>query len=149
MCCSEKKRSCQHRKPIRCSSSLIPVDTANKMIASYLNGIGYTHNDTTLRSMSIDADLLKDYLNTSVGQPEVKYIKIMFAHTLDYINSGKEGVDAGMLSGALTLIMTGYDVDGNYVTGENAIINKAIPCPNNCPPGIAADPFIPISPVRK
>ena len=123
-------------------SELIPVDSANKMLGSYLSSIDYAGNDSTLRSISLDACMLRDYLNSLEGQ-ELVGVKVMFAHTLDYINAGHVGEDAGYRSGALTLLLAGYDESGNYYLPENGIFNKGVPCPTHCPPGAAGNPFIP------
>lgn len=111
----------------------ISKDTANKMIGSYLQSI---ESDTAgdkapnLNSLIMDADLLRHYLNNR----EIKNVKVMFAHTLDYVNSGHAGQYAGMSSDALTIIVAGYDREGNYVFGPvNTVPNHAVPCPRNCP----------------
>src|SRR3954465_9734743 len=42
-------------------SHSIPVDTANKIIQSYLTGVGYPSVDTAIRALSFDADTLRAY----------------------------------------------------------------------------------------
>jgi hypothetical protein len=112
----------------------IPVDSANKMINSYLYSINSTVNDSDLRSLIINADSIRAYLNVN---PNIRNVKIMFAHTLNYINAGYGGQYAGYQSGALTIIMAGYDGSGNYVymsMGSGAmVIDHALPCPASCP----------------
>lgn len=134
LACKEKKENY--------TGHTIPVDSANKMLGSYLNSIGYIDNDSTLRSLSFDADVLRSYLTANPGGLNITNIKVMFAHTLDYINEGHGGVNAGYRSGALTLVMAGYDSEGNYILFNNAIVDNAIPCPVNCPPGDAGNPLI-------
>lgn len=138
---------CKHKKPRDGNSladAIIPVDSANKMLSSYLNSIGYADNDTDLRSLSFDAAALRHYLNTPASGAEITELKVMFAHTLDYINSGNSNLSAGYGSGKLTLIIAGYDSGGNYVFPDNDhVFNKAMPCPENCPPGEAGDALLP------
>lgn len=111
----------------------INLDSANKMLLSYLNSINYTQNDSDLRSIIIDANALRAYLNSEQGQNITK-MKLMFAHTLDYINNGGQNQNAGYRSGELTLILAGYSGAGNYIyyTG-NKVLDHGTPCPTICP----------------
>lgn len=123
----------------------IPADTANVMISSYLRSINYQLNDTDLRSVIIDADSLRAYLSDA----GVTKIKIMFAHTLDYINNGGRDQPAGYKSTALTFVIAGYDKDDNYLFylptgGSGLVLNHAMPCPMNCPTtGTASQDLLP------
>lgn len=124
--------SCTPRK-VEVPEGYVGKDTANKMIASYLAS---TAGDTAnlpapkLNSLIMDADLLRHYL----GNPDITKVKVMFAHRLDYINSGHGGQDAGLRSDALTIIIAGYNKAGNYIfSSGNAVPNHATPCPRNCP----------------
>jgi len=120
-------------------SRMIPVDTANKMILSYLNSINYQSDDTKLRSLIYNADSLRKYLSDT----SIKNVKLMFAHTQDYINSGGLNVNCGYTAGALTIIIAGYNAAGNYVTPNNTVADRAIPCPTVCPVnGTAANSLI-------
>ena len=116
-------------------SRFIPVDSANKMISSYLNSIDYQHNDTDLRSLIFNADSLVTYLTTT----GLTNVKLMFAHSLEYINNGGQDKYAGYQSGALTLIVAGYDTSGNYVyysyssTSPGMVLDQSMPCPTSCP----------------
>jgi hypothetical protein len=114
------------------TSGFIPIDSANKMINSYLYSINYSSNDSDVRSFTINADSLRAYLNSS----GIKSIKISLAHTLAYINAGNEGRYAGYQSGALTIIISGYNSTGDYVyfNGSN-VLDHASPCPTSCPGG--------------
>ncbi len=68
-------------------SQAISISEANQMIGSYLSSINYAANDTTLRSLSFDADTLRSYLNdTSHGK--IVTLKFMLAHTPNYLASG-------------------------------------------------------------
>ncbi len=120
-------------------SKFISVNDANKMINSYLYSINYQTNDTDLRSFSIDADSLRAYLAIST----VKKVKLIFAHTLDYITTGNMGNYAGYQSGALTLIIVGYDTSGNYVYyTDGKVLDHVIPCPYTCPSGTAGSELL-------
>ncbi len=117
------------------TSRFISLDTGNKMLTSYLNSISYVGNDTDLQSLIFNADSLRAYLSN----PAIVSVKFMFAHTLDYINNGGSGQNAGYLSGELTLIVAGYDTLGNYVyynypeSPVNMVLEHAMPCPASCP----------------
>jgi len=113
------------------------------MLTSYLNSIHYTQNDTYLRSVIFDADSLRRLLNDN-SHGEIKHIKIMFAHTLDYINGGHADQMAKYRSGALTLIIAGYDDEGNYIYYPlGKVLNNGIPCPTSCPAtGTATDDLL-------
>lgn len=124
-------------------SLFIPKDSANKMITSYLTSISYQNNDTDLRSFIIDADSLRKYLNdTSKGK--ITNVKLIFAHTLAYINAGGYGVNAGMQTGAITIIVAGYDANNNYIyANTNMVLDHMKPCPYSCPSGNAANNTLP------
>lgn len=110
----------------------ITKDTANKMIGSYLTSIAGSSDvqNPDLNSLIVDADLLRDYLK----DPEIKRVKVMFAHTLEYINAGHRGQNAGYKSAALTIVFAGFGKDGNYIFAPgNMVPNHAVPCPRNCP----------------
>lgn len=111
----------------------IPVDTANRMIMSYLNSINYGVNTAAPRSLIYDADSLRAYLNdTSKGK--ISYIKFMFAHQLDYINSGHEGQRPDSNTNAITMIIVGFDANNNYVLNRNnMVLDNCTPCPKHCP----------------
>ena len=121
-------------------SQFIPADSANEMINSYIYSIEHsaTH-ESDIHSFSIDADSLRKYLMHT----ELKHVKLIFAHTMDYIHSGYRGVYAGMQSGAVTIIIAGYDNAGNYVyhNGGN-VLDHCIPCPTSCPSGNAGDDLL-------
>lgn len=119
----------------------IPVDTANKMIQSYLNSITDSGSaNVQLQSLIMNADALREYLNDT----SIKEVKVMFAHTLNYINSGNGGQYAGYKANALTIIFAGYNSAGNYVIApENMVPDGTKPCPPSCPvTGTASNPLI-------
>ncbi|RQO29649.1 hypothetical protein DBR32_15435 [Taibaiella sp. KBW10] len=124
---------------------LISKETANRMIQSYLVSVGANNTTTAdtpnLYSLIMDAEKLRTYLNN----PDIKGVKIMFAHTMDYINSGKEGLPCGLKSGALTVVIAGFDKDGNYIYAPgDRVPDRAKPCPVSCPTeGSAKDNLLP------
>jgi hypothetical protein len=119
-------------------SNLIPIDTANKMISSYIKSL--QDNDGNLHSLILNAETLRQYLKDS----SIKEVKVIFAHKLSYINSGHEGEPAGLKSNALTIILAGYRSDGTYVLSQGyKVPNRARPCPNACElTGNAANDFL-------
>ncbi len=113
----------------------IPKDSANKMINSYLGSIHYPGNDSDLRSLIIDIKQLSEYLKStgSAGSKPAK-IKLMFAHSLNYINNGGLNQNCGYQSGDLTLVVALYDSAGNYIyNGGNKVMDHLQPCPSSCP----------------
>jgi hypothetical protein len=127
------------------SCNYIPIDSGNKMISSYLNSINYQQNDTDLYDLIYNADSLRSYLSDK----RIVSIKFMFAHTLDYINSGGKDQYAGYQSGALTFVIAGYDSNSNYVffyapkSLQAMAMDHCQPCPHNCPTtGSAASDFL-------
>jgi hypothetical protein len=112
-------------------SSSISIDTANKMIGSYLQSVGYPQRDTTIRALSFDADTIRNYLANN----DIKTLKFFLGHQLSYLNGGTNrfGKNIGMAPGKLTIIMAGMDDDGNIVHNwNNGVYEHAFPCPNAC-----------------
>lgn len=110
-------------------SSFIPMDSANKMLNSYLSSIDSSNNDSAIHYMVCDADSLRAYLNDT----RIRKVKLMFAHTLEYINEGNYGKNAGYTNGNLTIIIAGYDVNGTYIyRNGNCVLEHFGPCPNYC-----------------
>jgi hypothetical protein len=129
--------SCKCRRD-ETSSHRIPVDSANKMIGSYLNSIEGT-GDNTLHSLIFNAEELRAYLNDPL-RSDVTNIKLSFAHTLNYINSGNGNQDAGYTAGAFTIVISGYDEEGNYILmNDNCVLDFGVACPSNCPPSGSAN----------
>lgn len=125
--------------------SAIPLDSANKMINSYLTSVNSDTDSTKIQSLIFEAEPLRFYLNSMAESENITHVKLMFAHSLDYINSGQGGTNAGYQTGAFTIIISGYDEAGNYIfyPGGTAL-NKASFCPIACPPGAAGSPTFPI-----
>src|SRR5690606_16176584 len=119
--------------------TFIPSDSANKMIQSYLTST--TGNPDDLRALILDADSMKSYLTDT----SIRHLKVMLAHTLNYINDGNNGRPAGYESGALTIVVAGVNSLGDYVfIHGNGVMNMAAPCPYLCwGSGTAASDLLP------
>jgi hypothetical protein len=125
----------------RVFSKFIPIDSANKMIGSYLNSLHDT--DSSLKALTVDMCQLNRYTEQLTTQDHITNLKLIFAHTLEWINSGHANQDAGYKTGALTLIIAGYDSLGNYVYfNGNSVLEYMAPCPTSCPSGEAGQPFL-------
>lgn len=110
-------------------SQSIPVDTANRMLQSYLNSVGYPALDTALRSLSFDADTLRAYLQN----PDIVTMKFMFAHKQTYINAGNYSKASGMNPAAITMIIVGLNQNDQYVRNNKAgVYDHLYPCPSEC-----------------
>jgi hypothetical protein len=117
-------------------SSFISTAEANVMINSYLASINSSANDTDIRSFSINADTLRAYL----ADTTVTHLKLMFAHTQNYANSGNYGVHAGYQSGAITIVIAAYNTGtGHYVYHNGNVMDHCVPCPYTCPSGTAGN----------
>ena len=109
----------------------IVKDTANMMIGSYLESVAGDSGASVpnVRSFILDAALLRHYLENE----EIAQVKVMLAHTPESIHSGGN-TDAGFRSDALTIVVAGFDLTGDYVYwGNDMVPNHATPCPRNCP----------------
>ncbi|WP_118973941.1 hypothetical protein [Taibaiella koreensis] len=118
--------------------NFISIDSANKMLGSYLFSINAdADNNSNVQSFIMDADAIREYLS----DPAIKKVKIMLAHNLKYINEGNSGVNCGYKSGGLTVIMAGYDAQSNYIFAPgNKVMDNSVPCPSICPSnGTASD----------
>ncbi len=121
----------------------IPVDSANKMIGSYLGSIDYQNNDSSLQSLVIDATELKRYMDTMSSTNRITKFKIMFAHKLTYINSGHQNHAAAYNRNAFTIVIAGVNENGNYVIFPTSkVFDNSMPCPTSCPSGTASNPLI-------
>ena len=127
----------QERAIIPLPEGYLYKDTANRMIQSYLTSLSSvtpSPADSNLRSLAMDATLLRDYLSDTA----IKTVKLMLAHTQLYIHSGHEGTPAGYDATALTIILAGFDHSGNYIYKTGAYVpDHCIPCPHLCPAGQA------------
>lgn len=115
------------------ASALISLDSANKMIGSYVSSVqSGEQGSANVKSFIIDANTLRDYLNSDNGKSITK-MKISLGHTLDYINRGAAGRPCGYQNGALTILLSGIDQNGDYVFYKNQVLDHAMPCPTACP----------------
>lgn len=117
----------------------IPKDSANMMIESYMNSFGSTPPDENVSSWTLDAEALRNYLSDY----NIKHVKVSLAHTQSYMAQGHTNQPAGYKNDALTIVVSGYDNDGNYilVDGER-VMDRVKPCPSMCPAGPAGHPTI-------
>lgn len=123
--------------------SFISIDSANKMIGSYLNSTSGATGDTSLRSLIVNMDQIRLY-DTCTGVKRIEKLEIKFAHTLEYINAGHGSQNAGYKSGALTVVLVGINSAGDYVYFDNGlVIDHTTACPYTCPPGTASNPLLP------
>jgi hypothetical protein len=119
--CGDTKRNVKDQSE-NCSNvnSYIPIDSANKMISSYLNSIQYQNNDTDVRAFVVDANAIRCYLNSNVGKNVVN-LKVFLAHNAEYANSLDSNKNCGYNVKGLTLVITGFDSLGNYVIYPNGV----------------------------
>lgn len=95
----------------------VPVATANGYITQYIDDY-YTPGIMPVKSLIMDAGLLRDYLSNT----DITNVKFML------------GVRPFGMGETITLVVAGYDVDGNYVlTDSGEVLDQANPCPTNCP----------------
>ncbi len=112
-------------------SKSISLDSANRMISSYVTSVGYPLVDSAVRSVAVDADSLRAYLSNT----NITAVRFYFAHQLSYINGGLDrfGRNIGMKPGALTVVIAGVDNDGALVRNSSGgVYEHAMPCPNSC-----------------
>ena len=113
-------------------SPFVHLDSANKMLSSYLNSLSISDPEPDLHSLIIDANALRYYLENQ----NITQLKIMFAHQLDYINNGGLNEYAGLRSDAITIVIAGINENSDYVyTPAVTALDNAKPCPYNCPNG--------------
>lgn len=138
---NNQSQSSEVEEEVNTGVNFIPLDTANLMIGSYLESVGHEFNPDTLLSWSVDAASLRAYLKHN---PTIQGIKFMLAHKQSYI-ADNYGKPAGFSPSALTMVIAGYDSEGNYkFYGTNLVLNRLAPCPPSCPHGSAADPLFTI-----
>lgn len=121
-------------------SKSIGIDTANRMIASYLESVGYPYADTSIRSLAFNADTLRAYL----ANPNITDVKLYLAHQITWLDGGpnRYGKNIGTQPGKLTVILVGLDNNGAVVRNSaNGVYEHALPCPTSCGSS-ASDPYI-------
>jgi hypothetical protein len=130
-----------HRPPTNPPPGYITIDSANKMVSSYLGSVGFPATDTAVRCFTYSAKELRYMLDSLPQSNTLVSIQIKMGHNLDYINSGHAGEFAGYNTEGITLLMVGVNAAGNYVYANSKVMNHGRPCPTNCPNGTAASPF--------
>lgn len=99
-------------------SPYISVDSANVMLESFQSGL--SSND--VQSFIVDADALRYYLNNS----NIKHLKVMLAHDLDYVHGGNSGKAAGYNANGLTIVIAGFNKDNNYIyTSQGGVLTRS------------------------
>lgn len=105
------------------------------MIDSYITSIDPVQNPNEIHSLLCNVDTLLSYYR---AHPEIQYFKLSFAHNLNYINNGHYGVRPVPNDNALTVIISGVDISGNYVLmADGSVIDQLTPCPDQCVKGSA------------
>ncbi|HTN16143.1 MAG TPA: hypothetical protein VL092_00575 [Chitinophagaceae bacterium] len=128
-------------KPTNPPPGYITIDSANKMVSSYLASVNFPATDTAVRCFLYSAKELRYLLDSLPQSASIENIEIKMAHTLDYINNGHAGQFAGYNQAGITLLMVGVNAAGNYVYANSKVMNHGRPCPTNCPNGSAAAPL--------
>lgn len=112
----------------------VSVATANGYITKFITDY-FDAGTVPVKSMIMSADLLRDYLSN----PAIENVKFML---------GARDIDEnGTPTEVLTLVVGGYDVNGDYVlTQQGNIMDNMAPCPKSCPTiGNAANDHIIVS----
>lgn len=106
----------------------VTVTAANQYIADFITNY-FTPGTVPVKSMILDAGLLRTYLSNT----NIQNVKFML---------GERPI--GTNEKTLTLIVAGYDADGNYVlTQDGMVLDHLAPCPHQCPTlGNAASDYI-------
>lgn len=99
----------------------VSVSTANDYITTYIDNY-FDTGKTPVKSMIMSADLLRGYLSNS----NIENVKFMLG--------ARTVTDNGVDTEVLTLIVAGYDANGNYILTQNGmVLDQTKPCPPNCP----------------
>lgn len=96
----------------------IPVNEANQYIDSHISEF-FNTGKYPVKSFIFDAGLLRDYL---VANPEIQNMKLMLGVRPDSTGNNTS-----------TMILVGYDADGNYIKTNGMVLDQAGACPYNCP----------------
>lgn len=108
----------------------VTVETANGYIEDFIAKY-FDTGKVPVKSMIMGADLLRNYLNDN----NIENVKFML---------GEKTVDVnGTPTKTLTLVVAGYDSNGNYVLDNGMVPDHSTPCPTACPTvGNAANDLI-------
>lgn len=100
----------------------ITINDANTYIDSFISSY-VTPGDFPVKSFIFDAGLLKTYLNDN---PDIVNMKFMLGE--------KEFDVEGTATMLPTLIIVGYDANGNYIkSSPGKVLDMSKPCPPFCP----------------
>lgn len=100
----------------------ITVNDANSYINSFIANY-VTPGDFPVKSFIFDAELLKNYLDNN---PDIINMKFMLGE--------KEFDVDGTPTTLPTLIITGYDANGDYIKSSvGKVLDMSKPCPPFCP----------------
>ena len=119
------------------NSIFISKDAANQMISSYIYSTNST-SETDTKSFSVNADSLRAYL----ADGNIKNVKLIFAHTSEYMNAGNTGLYCGTQAGAITIVIAAYNASGDFVYHNGCVLDHVLPCPSSCPPGQAGNDLL-------
>ncbi|MCB0696584.1 MAG: hypothetical protein KDC07_04425 [Chitinophagaceae bacterium] len=99
----------------------VSVATANGYITDFITDY-YDTGKVPVKSMIMSASLLRTYLANAA----IENVKFMLGSRKVDINGTETEV--------LTLVVGGYDANGNYVLTTNGeVLDHMAPCPNSCP----------------
>ncbi len=100
----------------------ITVNDANTYINAFIANYVAT-GDFPVKSFIFDAELLRTYLDNN---PDIENMKFMLGE--------KEFDVDGTPTNLPTLIITGYDSNGDYIkSSPGKVLDKSQPCPPKCP----------------
>jgi hypothetical protein len=86
-------------------SQHIPIDSANRMIGSYLTSIGYPSVDTGIRHMIFNADTMRNFLENN----QIATLKFSMAHKRGSISGDNYGSYHGVNSNFFGLLLSGLN----------------------------------------
>ncbi len=100
----------------------------------------HCHDANPIYSVVIDANMLRDYLNSKTPNAEgqmgtqVSELKLIFAHDLTYAEARAAGTLTPNDPELLSFVLLGYDPTGTYIlTSNNKVFDQMGPCPTECP----------------
>lgn len=110
----------------------IPVAQANGYILEFIANY-FNTGDFPVKSFIFDAQLLRNYLNSN---PNIENMKFMLGSRTVSATAGAEG-SAATTSSNLTMVIVGYDAEGNYIKistpSGDMVLDHCAQCPPMCP----------------
>ena len=99
-------------------SQHISSDTAELMISSYLQSVGYPQSTTAIRSLVFNADSMRAFLSNG----NIATLKFSLAHRPSYLATNY-GYPAGSSAEALTFLLSGLDEeDDDYIYRNDTLV---------------------------